>query len=137
MSNSNVGARRNRNIRDNLFIVYSVINNAISTKTNIDVTMYDNSQCFDSQWYQETMNDMWNVGVQDDKFALMAKLNETVNVSIKTGVGQTDRFKLHKIEQQGTCNGQIKCSVQIDTIGRDCYSVIRIKSHCSNLKTVF
>ena len=22
-------------------------------------------------WYQETMNDMWDVGIQDDKFALM------------------------------------------------------------------
>ena len=99
MSDSNVGARKDRNIRDNLFVAYAVINNAIFTKTDVDITLFDISQCFDSQWYQETMNDMWNVSVKDDKFALMAKMNETVDIAVKIGDDQTDRFKLHQIEQ--------------------------------------
>ena len=51
----------------------------------------------------------------------MAKLNESVDVTIKTAVGDSEKFELHNIEQQGTCNGPIKCSAQIDTIGRDFY----------------
>ena len=34
MSDSNVGGRKNRSIRDNLFIVYGIINNAINNKKN-------------------------------------------------------------------------------------------------------
>ena len=48
MSDSNIGARRNRNIRDNLFVVYGVINFAIEEELDVDVTLYDLTQCFDS-----------------------------------------------------------------------------------------
>ena len=56
MSDSNVGGRHNRSIRDNLFIVYGVINNALNNHINLDLTLYDIEKCFDSQWYTETMN---------------------------------------------------------------------------------
>ena len=40
------------------------------------------------------MNDMWNVGVNDDKFALMCKINEKCEIAIKTPAGISDRFCL-------------------------------------------
>ena len=40
---------------------------------------------------------------------------------MKTPVGISDRFTMEDIEMQGTVLGPIKCSVQIDTLGRDCY----------------
>ena len=134
MSDSNVGARKNRNIRDNLFVTYAIINDAITKDEELEIVLYDLALCFDSQWYHETMNDMWDVGVQDDCFALMAKLNETVDVTVKTAVGDSDKFTLNKIEQQGTCNGPIKCSVQIDSIGRHFY---RDKNKMYLYKTVY
>ena len=121
MSDSNVGGRHNRSIRDNLFIVYGIINNAINNKKNIDLSLYDIAKCFDAQWYEETMNDLWDVGVSDDKFALISEMNARCNISIKTPVGITDRFELSRIEMQGTVMGPIKASVQLDTLGRDCY----------------
>ena len=48
-------------------------------------------------WYQETMNDMWDVGVQDDRFALMAKMNEKCSIAIKTPVGITEGFTAREI----------------------------------------
>ena len=33
----------------------------------------------------------------------------------------TDRFAVKEIEMQGTVMGPIKASVQLDTLGRDCY----------------
>ena len=68
LSDSNVGGRRNRNIRDNLFIVYGIINNAIQNNLDVDLNLYDVAKCFDAQWHAETMNDMWNVGVNNEKF---------------------------------------------------------------------
>ena len=122
MSDSNVGGRHNRSIRDNLFILYGVMNNALNNNINLDVTLYDIEKCFDSQWYEETMNDLWEVGVNDDKFAVIAEVNKKCNISVKTPVGQTDRFMLTNIEMQGTVMGPIKASVQLDTLGRDCYA---------------
>jgi hypothetical protein len=121
MSDSNVGGRHNRSIRDNLFIVYGIINNAVNNNLNLDLTLYDIAKCFDSQWHSETMNDMWDVGVTDDKFAVISEMNKKCNISVRTPVGQTERFVLNNIEMQGTVMGPIKASVQLDTLGRDCY----------------
>ena len=121
MSDSNVGGRQNRSIRDNLFIVNGILNEALIHKSNIDLGLYDIAKCFDAQWYEETMNDIWDVGVNDDKFALISEINAKCNISIKTPVGQTDRFEMDRIEMQGTVIGPLKASVQLDTLGRDCY----------------
>ena len=122
MSDSNVGGRKERNIRDNLFIVYGIVNYALKEKLEVDINLYDLAKCFDSMWYQETMNDLWDTGIQDDKFALIAKMNEKCNIAIKTPMGVTERFELEKIEMQGTKFSNIKCSIQIDTLGKECYS---------------
>ena len=122
MSDSNVGGRKGRNIRDNLFIIYGIINYAIKEGIDIDINLYDLAKCFDAMWWQETMNDLWDVGVKNDKFALMAKMNQKCKIAVKTPVGLTERFEAHEIEMQGTVPGPIKACVQVDTIGRDCYS---------------
>ena len=92
MSDSNVGGRKRRNIIDNTFIINGIINYAIKEKIDIDITLYDIMKCIDAMWYQETMNDMWGVGVKDNKFALMAKMNKECNIAVKTPVGITERF---------------------------------------------
>ena len=107
-----------------MFIALScncVINYAIKEQIEVDINLYDISKCFDAMWYQETMNDMWDVGIQDDKFALMAKMNEKCNIAIKTPVGITERFEATEIEMQGTVPGPLKACVQVDTLGRDSY----------------
>ena len=58
MSDSNVGGRRRRNIRDNLLVLYATINEAVRQKKNIDIQFYDISKCFDAMWVEETMNDL-------------------------------------------------------------------------------
>ena len=122
MSDSNVGGRKNRNIRDNHFLVYGIINYALEENMSVDLTLYDLAKCFDSMWFQETMNDLWDAGVRDDKFAMISQMNTDCNIAVKTPVGITDRFKLREIEMQGTKLSNIKCSVQIDTLGKECYS---------------
>ena len=57
MSCSNVGGRKNRNIRDHLFTLYAVINDVINGNgASIDAHLYDVIKCFDEMWYQETFN---------------------------------------------------------------------------------
>ena len=68
------------------------------------------------------MNDLWDSGIQDDKFSLIAKMNEKCQIAVKTPVGVTDRFELEQIEMQGTKFSNIKCSIQVDTLGKECYT---------------
>ena len=122
MSDCNVGGRRNRSIRDNLFVIHAAINDAIGyQKVEIDIGFYDLSQCFDSMWHEETMNDLWeSMEVKDDKFSLISEMNREVDLFVKTPVGDSEIFTVERIEQQGTVLAPLKCSNQMDSIAREC-----------------
>ena len=121
LSDCNIGGRRGRNIRDHLFVVYAVINDVINgTAPPIDIQTLDIYKCFDEMWYAETHNDLYDVKVQDNKFALIAKLDEEADVIVKTPCGPTDEFKLRELVMQGSVFAPIKSTIQIDTLGRDC-----------------
>ena len=123
MSCSNIGARRNRNIRDHLFVVNSIFNDIKQNKNihGIDCQIYDISKCFDKMWYAETANDLYKAGLTNDKFILVANSNKEAQVAVKTPWGSlTNRVKIQEIEMQGTVLSNIKCSVQIDSLGQDC-----------------
>ena len=49
MSCSNIGARKNRNIRDHLFIINGILNDVNNSKKNekIDIQIMDIRKCFD------------------------------------------------------------------------------------------
>ena len=59
--------------------------------------------------------------MKDDRFALMAKMNQKCNIAVKTPAGMSERFIAHEIEMQGTVAGPLKACVQVDTLGRDSY----------------
>ena len=121
LSYSNIGARKGRNIRDHLFVVYAIINDVINgSSPPIDIQSIDINKCFDEMWYEEVHNDLYDVKVQDKKFALIAKLDEEAEVIVKTPAGPTNEFKLEDLIMQGSVFGPIKSTIQIDTLGRDC-----------------
>ena len=69
-------------------------------------------------WYEETGNDLFR---NDDKFVLLANSNKKCQVAVKTPWGSlTDRIVLERIEMQGTVPAPLKCSVQLDTLGKEC-----------------
>ena len=70
-------------------------------------------------WTADTMNDLYEVAEQDDKWALLYKGNESCFLSIKTPVGPTKRIEVNKAEMQGSTWGPLKCSVQMDQIGKE------------------
>ena len=103
LSYSNIGARKGRNIRDHLFVVYAIINDVINGNSPpIDIQSIDINKCFDEMWYAETHNDLFDVKVQDNKFALIAKLDEEAEVVVKTAAGTTTEFKLEELIMQGS-----------------------------------
>ena len=114
MSDSNMGARKGHNIRDNLFVIYAIMAEVLNIGEDVELALYDLAQCFDSMWWEETSNDLWDKGVEDDKFALISLMNKECDVAVKTLVGKSERFTLDKIEMQGTVLGPLKCTTQME-----------------------
>ena len=122
MSGSNIGARKGKNIRDHLFVINAVINDVTKNKKDVDIEIMDIAKCFDKMWYAETGNDIFNAGVRDDQFVILANSNAKCQVAVKTPWGTTtERVVLENIEMQGTVPAPLKASVQLDTLGKECY----------------
>ena len=124
MSNSNIGARRKRNIRDHLFIVYSVMNSVLNGNDEpVDIQIYDVMKCFDALWLEDSMIDLYETlppEARDDKLSLVYLMNKDNYVAVKTAMGLTERVNLQNIVMQGGKWGPLKCSNTIDKIAKKC-----------------
>ena len=69
-------------------MIHAAINDAlVYQKIDIDILFFDLSQCFDSMWHEETMNDLWDsMDVRDGKFSMISEINREVDVFVKTPV---------------------------------------------------
>ena len=122
MSDSNIGARKGKSVRNHLFILNGIIHDVLSNKNAkpIDILVSDFRQCFDSLWLEECMNDLYEAGIDDDNLPLIYEANRNINVAVKTPNGLTSREYVNNIVLQGDVFGPIECSVQIDTFGKEC-----------------
>ena len=122
MSDSQVGGRKGKNVRNHIWVINGIICDVLSTKkkTPVDLQIFDYKQCFDSLWLEECMNDMYSGGLKDDKFALLYNVNSSVKVAVKTPVGKTHSGSLSDVITQGDVFGPMLCSKQVDTFGKEC-----------------
>ena len=121
MSDSNIGARKNKNIRNHIFIINGIINETLKNKKScIDIQILDYRQCFDSMWLEESINDLYDSGVRNPNLALIYEANKVNKVAVITPNGLTKREEMNKIVMQGEVLGPIECSVTIDTFGKEC-----------------
>ena len=73
MSDSNVGGRKGRSVRDHLFMVNGIIHDHHNSESKpLTFQILDYLLCFDSMWYEEVTNRLYKAGVNDDKLALLA-----------------------------------------------------------------
>ena len=125
MSDSNIGGRRKKSIKNHLFIVYGIINSVVKGDAEpVDIQIYDIEKAFDALWLQDTMNDLMDTiptNHLDNKMALLYEGNMSNMVAVNTGVGQTDRVNIPQIVMQGGTWGPIMCSNSIDRIGKKCH----------------
>ena len=88
LTDCNVGGRRGRNFRDNIFFLNAITNNASKASGEAcDIAVYDAEKCFDALWAQECVNDFWDAGGRYDKLALLQLENKHDKVVIKNQGG--------------------------------------------------
>ena len=124
MTDSNIGSRRKRNIKDHLLIIHGIINSAVKGDDDcIDIQIYDIEKAFDALWLEDCFNDIFDNlpdKNKNDKISLLYESNKTNLVAVKTAVGLTKRINLPHIVQQGGIVGPLLCSNSIDKIGKKC-----------------
>ena len=119
MTDIQVGGRKGKNIRDQLFVVNGIIQDVLSSKTKqpIDILISDFKTCFDGLSLGLTCSDL---PIRDDKLALLFDINRTNKVAVKTPLGLTDRVIMRELVLQGDSWGLILASNSIDMIGKIC-----------------
>ena len=101
-------------------MVYAIINEVIHRRSDcIDIQSIDIIQCFDKLNYAEAHNDLWDNQIKDDRFSLIANLDQKCDTVIKTPVGITKSFTLSDIVMQGSVFGSLKCISQVDSLGKE------------------
>ena len=123
MTDSNIGARKQKNIRNHIFVVNSVLHEALQNKSNnpLDLMILDYKQMFDSECLFECMNDLYEAGVKDDIFPLIYESNKRSYVAVKTPNGLSKREIFEDLVMQGDILSPLISSLQVDSIGKECY----------------
>ena len=111
-----VGNQKGRSIRDHALVVHAVINDAQTSKQNIDLQFFDIKQCFDSIWLQEAINDLYDSGITSRNLNLMYEGNKSTEMCVDTSFGQSERVRLENVVMQGSVSGGTICSNQISKL---------------------
>ena len=122
MSDSNIGARKAKNIRNHIFVANSIIHDVLSKKSKhpIHVMVLDYKQMFDSEYLFECMNYVFEAGVDDDIFALLYEANRENFVAVNTPHGISKREVFKDVVMQGDVLAPLISSLQVDTFGKEC-----------------
>ena len=106
LTDSNVGARKSRNIRDHLFVVNAILNSVKKgPEEPIDICAYDIEKCFNALCSYECINVLYEAGLRNDKLVLLFLMNQKAQIAIKTTQGMTERVTIKNIIMQGTVWG--------------------------------
>jgi hypothetical protein len=122
LSDCNVGNRKRRNIRDNLFVLNATLN-ATKRKTEdpIDIGVYDVQKCFDTMWASEALNDAYELGFTNDKLLLVHLTNKHASIAIKSATGISQRTDIKDVIMQGTVWAGMLCTSTMDKLGKIVY----------------
>ena len=122
LTDCNVGARRNRNIRDNIFVINAIMNSVVNgNEKPVDLELYDIETCYDALWLKETINSLYEAGIRNDKLCLLYKENQNANIVVKTSQGMSRRESISEIVMQGSVFGGLQCVTQMDELVKVSY----------------
>ena len=122
LTDSNVGARKSRNIRDNIFVLNAITNSVVKGKEKaVDLQEYDIEKCFDALWLQECINDVFDAGLNNDKLPLLFLENSNAKVAVKSTNGISKRIDIKNIIMQGSVWGSLFCTATMDKLAQHVY----------------
>ena len=121
MSDCQMGGRKHKGCRNNIFIVNGIIHDVMSSvkKSPVLLQIYDYRQMFDAINLEEAISDVYDAGVRDDNLALIYRANENINMAVNTPSGLSERQTITNVVLQGDTWSSLLASVQVDSIGKE------------------
>ena len=116
MTDAQIGARKNKSVRNHLFILNSIISDVMSAKKKdpIDLNIMDFKQMFDAEEIQTVLNSFYDAGIQNDLFAVVYEANKSVDFAVKTPTGMTDLGTIRNKIMQGDVLSPLMSSNMVD-----------------------
>ena len=122
LTDSNVGARKGRNIRDNIFVLNAISNSVLKgQEEDVDIQVFDIEKCFDALWAQECINDIYDAGLTNDKLPLLFLENMNAQCAVKVNNCKSKRIDIKNTIMQGTVWGSLFCTATMDKLGKLVY----------------
>ena len=119
LTDGNVGGRKNRSARDNIFVMGAVTNSVINGQSKpIQAQVMDIKTCFDKLWLKSCINSLYENGLKNDQLNLLYIENINAEVAVKVNNGLSQRFPVNNVVMQGSVWGGLKCTSQMDKLNK-------------------
>ena len=94
MTDSQIGAKINKSVRNHLFVLNSIISDVMSSKKEepIDLSIMNFKQMFGAKELTTAFNALYEAGVEDDMLALTYEANKSVTFAVKMPSRLTKRL---------------------------------------------
>ena len=121
MSDCQMGGRKQKGCRNNIFIINGIIHDIMSSKQKNPAILqfYDYRQMFDAINLEQALSDLYDCGVDDDNLAILYRANTEIEMAVNTPSGLSERQTIKDVVLQGETWGSIMASVQVDSIGKE------------------
>ena len=119
ITDGNVGGRKSRSVRDNIFVISAVINSVKHGESGpIQVQVMDAEKCFDKLWLQSCINALYEAGITNDHLNMLYIENRNAQIAVKINDKLSSRISVQDVIMQGSVWGSLKCTNTMD-IGQD------------------
>ena len=112
------GARKNHAIQDQLFTLYTLIDQARYLNNKLYLEFLDLIKAFDKMVLKCVMNDLWRMNIKGRIWRNIFIINQKSTVKIRSSVGITDKIEVGEILKQGSVLASCLASAHTDTINK-------------------
>ena len=106
LTDANVGARKERSVRDNIFVISAVTNSVLNGASRpIQVEVMDVIKCYDKLWLEACINTLYEAGLKSDYLNLLYIENETAQIAVKMNNTISRRIHVKHVAMQGSIWG--------------------------------
>ena len=117
LTDGNVGARKRRGCRDNIFVISAISNSVIKGRfPAIQVQVTDVKTCFDKLWLENCANALFENGLKNDMLNLLYLENRNAQIAVKFNNQVSRRINVTNVEIQGSVRSSLKCTSVMDSI---------------------
>jgi hypothetical protein len=133
LTDGNVGARKDRNVRDNIFVMNAISNSVINGQMPpIQISVTDVKKCFDKLWLQSTINALYEAGLTNHTLNILYAENKNAEVAIKINGKLTKRVPVKDVVMQGSVWGSMKCTTTMDKLNKTMLKEDNLRYHYKN-----